>query len=608
MPTSMLQYEMLPTTWFYVSTLIILAVFFKFNRVWSVRNLDLIGIILLTPGLILLAMNDSQWGYVWLFVIDFFLLIRLFFDTVMVRRPLLEPNLTPGSLTFSCFFLVIFVVAALTVNRGSKVDTIRIVRLEHVLTTRHIDQKIGMNPVTLTVPPKELPNLQPGFRPFIVFSERTNLVFVPPPKIRAEMLQNKISYDDNNKNQPDNNTTNIQTTNISTADSTHNSNTLQQIIVTNNSVTNSHNESHTESYTKLDNNTAKISDNNTNTSQKNVPVPVMLSEPTNSITKSTSSVNAASTVLPLNTQTISNSSVPAASHSTLGSTLTTSTTTPASTSVLISPPPKPTLISDPITELQDTESLVTQVIPTPNLGQFCLIMAVSVSVQLLIVLAFIYIGHCHFGNIRTGVACATLYLLLPYTNQMVGRLDHIVPAALIIWGVAIYRRPFCAGICIGSAAALVFYPICLVPLWCSFYWRKGWIRFLIGTCIAVATFAILLLFSPVSLGSYSEQLIHMVGKSSLRIFSRADGFWIYHDIIYRVPVLACFFAVCFGMLLWPLHKHLATLLSCSTIIMIGIQFWQLHQGGLYIAWFIPLLILTIFRPNLEDRVAQTTVV
>jgi hypothetical protein len=191
---------------------------------------------------------------------------------------------------------------------------------------------------------------------------------------------------------------------------------------------------------------------------------------------------------------------------------------------------------------------------------------------------------------------------------MVGRLDHIVPAALLIWGIAIYRRPFCAGICIGSAAALVFYPICLAPLWASFYWRKGWIRFLIGTGAAIITFAILLIFSPASLGTYGEQLIHMSGKSSLRIFSKADGFWIYHDLIYRVPTIACFFAVCFGMLLWPLHKHLATLLSCSTIIMIGIQFWQLHQGGLYIAWFIPLLILTIFRPNLEDRVAQTTVV
>jgi hypothetical protein len=30
-----------------------------------------------------------------------------------------------------------------------------------------------------------------------------------------------------------------------------------------------------------------------------------------------------------------------------------------------------------------------------------------------------------------------------------------------------------------------------------------------------------------------------------------------------------------------------------------------HSGGLYIAWYLPLMLLTIFRPNLEDRVAMT---
>jgi hypothetical protein len=38
-------------------------------------------------------------------------------------------------------------------------------------------------------------------------------------------------------------------------------------------------------------------------------------------------------------------------------------------------------------------------------------------------------------------------------------------------------------------------------------------------------------------------------------------------------------------------------------MMVGAQFWHAYGGGLYIAWFLPLLLLTIFRPNLEDRVA-----
>ena len=42
------------TTWFYLASILSIALFFKFNRVWSIRNLDLVGLILLAPGLVAL--------------------------------------------------------------------------------------------------------------------------------------------------------------------------------------------------------------------------------------------------------------------------------------------------------------------------------------------------------------------------------------------------------------------------------------------------------------------------------------------------------------------------------------------------------------------------
>jgi hypothetical protein len=45
-------YRVNPTTWFYLASLLSVAVFFKFNRVWSVRNFDLAGLILFAPGLL----------------------------------------------------------------------------------------------------------------------------------------------------------------------------------------------------------------------------------------------------------------------------------------------------------------------------------------------------------------------------------------------------------------------------------------------------------------------------------------------------------------------------------------------------------------------------
>ena len=49
-----------PSTWAYLSSLLMLALFFKFNRFWSVRNFDLCLIILLAPGLLLIE-GGRQW-------------------------------------------------------------------------------------------------------------------------------------------------------------------------------------------------------------------------------------------------------------------------------------------------------------------------------------------------------------------------------------------------------------------------------------------------------------------------------------------------------------------------------------------------------------------
>ena len=59
--------------------------------------------------------------------------------------------------------------------------------------------------------------------------------------------------------------------------------------------------------------------------------------------------------------------------------------------------------------------------------------------------------------------------------------------------------------------------------------------------------------------------------------------------------------------LWPVQKNLATLISCTALVMVAAQFWMGWGGGLAIAWYLPLTLLTIFRPNLEDRIAVSVV-
>jgi hypothetical protein len=83
------------------------------------------------------------------------------------------------------------------------------------------------------------------------------------------------------------------------------------------------------------------------------------------------------------------------------------------------------------------------------------------------------------------------------------------------------------------------------------------------------------------------------------------GVWVVWDEVFRLPILAAFVALSASLAIWPPQKNLGTLLSCSAALMVAAQFWHRDEGGLYMAWYLPLALLTVFRPNLEDRVALT---
>jgi len=225
----------------------------------------------------------------------------------------------------------------------------------------------------------------------------------------------------------------------------------------------------------------------------------------------------------------------------------------------------------------------------------------AIFAHLAIVVGIISIGHRHFGNVRSGVGCATLYLMMPYTAQMTGRVDHALPAALLVWAVLNYRRPLIAGLFLGATAGLVYYPLFLLPLWFSFYWRLGVRRFALGVCISLLTMmALLVVDGSLPLGHH---LMRMFGLM-MPLMTDLEGVWgLGWEPIYRLPILVGFLLLSGFFAIWPAQKNLGTLIGFSAALMVAAQFWHAYGGGLYMAWFLPLLLLTIVRPNLEDRVA-----
>ncbi|MEZ6047660.1 MAG: hypothetical protein R3C11_19190 [Planctomycetaceae bacterium] len=66
-------------TWTYLSFLLIVAVYFRFTRVWSLRNLDLSLLLALSPALLLVRF-ESPVAYPWMFSITALIFIRLIAD------------------------------------------------------------------------------------------------------------------------------------------------------------------------------------------------------------------------------------------------------------------------------------------------------------------------------------------------------------------------------------------------------------------------------------------------------------------------------------------------------------------------------------------------
>jgi len=60
---------------------------------------------------------------------------------------------------------------------------------------------------------------------------------------------------------------------------------------------------------------------------------------------------------------------------------------------------------------------------------------ISITANLAIVLGIVAVGYWHFDDTKMGIGAATLYLLLPYTAQMTGRIDHVLPGAMLIWAI-----------------------------------------------------------------------------------------------------------------------------------------------------------------------------
>ncbi|MCG6156849.1 hypothetical protein [Rubinisphaera margarita] len=225
---------------------------------------------------------------------------------------------------------------------------------------------------------------------------------------------------------------------------------------------------------------------------------------------------------------------------------------------------------------------------------------VAILAHLAIVFGLFWIGRSHFKDRTQGLAMATLYLLIPCTSFVVGEVNQVLPSAFILWALICYNRPLTAGVLMGFACGSMFFPVFLLPIWASFFgWRRS-IRFFLGVAIVAAVLVGTVALISADAYAFTQQTINRIDFRVLSFDGAPNerGFWNSLHPAYRIPVMVAFLILVITLTAWPWKKNLEVLLSYNAAIIVATQFWYPQLGGVYLLWYLPLMILVAFRPRL----------
>lgn len=100
------------TTWFYVSAIVCMALFFRFNRPLSLQNLDLALLFLPMPGFLLMLEGRSvAMTYGWLAGASTIVVLRCIMDLGLSRKVFIPSNINVAGLVFIVIALFVGLVA-----------------------------------------------------------------------------------------------------------------------------------------------------------------------------------------------------------------------------------------------------------------------------------------------------------------------------------------------------------------------------------------------------------------------------------------------------------------------------------------------------------------
>jgi hypothetical protein len=207
---------------------------------------------------------------------------------------------------------------------------------------------------------------------------------------------------------------------------------------------------------------------------------------------------------------------------------------------------------------------------------------------------------------RLGLALAFGWVAYPYTTFVQNcNVNDTIVAAFIIWGFALLSISPLAGLLLGFATQIKFFPAILAPLWSAFprFWR-GWGRrtlFVAGFVLAISVTLPVIFLGDGSFQTFWERSVEwqVHRDSPFSIWGQYPG------KLATAQKLAQYFLVLLAVLsyFWPSRKTMGAVAASSAALIVGFEMVQTHWFYLYIPWFFPLALIAFLVKHPKTAVA-----
>ena len=222
-----------------------------------------------------------------------------------------------------------------------------------------------------------------------------------------------------------------------------------------------------------------------------------------------------------------------------------------------------------------------------------------------------------YGDKMTGLLLCLAFALCPYVIGIGGAgglqwTSHIVGIAFVVFALVFVSRPAVAGLMLGLASGMLYYPAFLCILWLCYYvrtgtWREG-VKFFTAFA-AVGLTCVLMILILVVPGGDSEGLSPLGAFVNDTVyfqqFSDSYGrspfsFWAQYPDIAKwgkpiVGVSYLLFCLLIGFVPGPMNMR--RLVALTAAILVATQFTLSHGGGTYIGFYIAAFIILLFGPS-----------